>query len=103
MTPSEREAAKRALGQCVRSACAGAYAREVSSYLRRALDQIDADERLMEQAIESLVVGGDYQADAWNDAKKLCADHGWHRTDAEKIQVAIDALRTRLGQETDDE
>ena len=67
--------------------------------LPAALDQIDADERLMGRAIEALVVGGDYQADAWNDAKKLCADHGWHRVDAEKIQVAIDALRTRLGEE----
>ena len=103
MTPSERAAAERVLGQCVRSACSGAYAREVSSYLRQALDLIDSDERLMERAIEALVVGGDYQASAWNDAKKLCADHGWHRVDAEKIQVAIDALRTRLGQENDDE
>ena len=79
MTPSEREAAKRALGQCVRSACAGAYAREVSSYLRRALDQIDADERLMEQVLES-------------------HDHFPHG-----VGAATDALRARLGQENDAE
>jgi len=79
MTPSEREAAKRALGQCVRSACAGAYAREVSSYLRRALDQIDADERLMKRVLES-------------------HDHFPHG-----VGAATDALRTRLGQENDAE
>ena len=101
MTPSEREAAREMVSNW--NSGESVPIGKPLDLLGLALDQIDADEGLMGRAIEALVVGGDYQADAWNDAKKLCADHGWHRTDAEKIQVAIDALRTRLGEESDDE
>ena len=103
MTPNQRKNAEEFCCRAKLAASATLAPAPIADLMMAALLQIEDDEGLMERAIEALVVGGDYQADAWNDAKKLCADHGWHRVDAEKIQVAIDALRTRLGEESDDE
>ena len=87
MTPSERAAAERVLGQCVRSACSGAYAREVSSYLRQTLKQIDADERLMRKVLPALTDS----MSAWECGCPMAY---------EKIAYA---LRARLGQEQEGE
>ena len=97
MTPSEREAAERVLGQCVRSACSGAYAREVSSYLRQALDLIDSDERLMERARALLDEADERMRKCFH-----CNQAELHSEDCE-VRLVIDALRTRLGEESDDE
>jgi len=98
MTPDEKKDARRMLGQCVRSNHSGAYVREVASSLRLALDQIDADEALMQEARNVILLSAPLELLTARDRgiQYLLSQSS---TSASRQERILDALRVRLGEE----